>query len=965
MTISTIQNSFGSGEISPSMFGRMDVERWHKGGSTIRNAFVNFRGGASSRAGLAYVGTCKQSGSAAPPRDINFQFSINQGYALEFGDNYMRIKSNGGYVVEATKAITGITQANPAVLTVVGHGYTTGDWVYIASVTGMTNFNNLAWIVTVTDANHITLTDMFGNVVNSTTYSTYISGGTTARLYTLATPYAAVDLPYLKYTQSADVMTLTCSNPTTNTEYIPYDLKRLGATNWTLTANSFASVISAPTGVAVTANNSAAVDTYYGYVVTAVDANTGQESVASSAVSAHNNNISLYAGSNVITWVAVTGASSYNIYKCTPSYNAGISVGVPYGYCGTALGTSFTDSNILADFTKVPPVHKDPFARGAITFVNRTAGGAGYTQGTIGYTITTATGSGFVGTPIVVGGAFSGFLIVNSGSGYAGGDTIAITDSGVGAGATATLTVGAQTGTYPGVTAYYQQRKSFANSFNYPNTYWMTQPSAFYNMDSSIPVIDSDAITGTPWAQQINGIQAMIPMPNGLVVFTGKGAWQVNGGSSAAITPADQQATPQGSSGCSATVQPIPVNYNILYVQSKGATVRELEYNYFTQIYIGKDMTIFSNHLFYNHTISQWAYAEEPYKLIWSVRDDGIMLSFTYLKEQESMAWARHDTKGQFVGVCTVSEPPVDAVYCIVKRYINGQWKYYSERMNNRLWQNAEQSFCVDAGLSNSPNSYGAATLTASQSGTGIGVTFTASAGIFSAGDIGNVIRMGGGIATITGYTSPTVVTATITTAITSVIPDDTSNTPLPAINGAWTITTPITVVHGLNHLEGQTVSILADGGVVPQQVVTNGSITLPQAASLITVGLPYIVQVQTMYLDPQGAPMTVQGKRKSIFRVTIRFEASRGAEVGANQPDSSTLPNNATLPWTNMKPIKERNANIYAGYPISLFTGDHIINVVDGWDTKGQVAIQSQQPLPINILAVVSEFMIGDTPAG
>lgn len=949
-----LQNSFVSGEVSPSLWGRVDLKQWHESASTMRNCFVNYRGGAASRAGLAYIGTCKQPGTSAPPRDINFQFNITQGYALEFGDFYMRIKYQGAYVLEQSIPITSV-DATGLFTTSVNHGYSVGDWVYD---TGNTGFSALAWIVNTTPAaNTFTVTDLFGTVISSATAS---SGGTISRVYNVASPYAAVDLPYLKYTQSADTMTLTCVNTLTNTEYPQYDLKRSGQTSWAFTQETFASVISPPTNVAVTAQSSATANTWYGYVVTAVDSATGQESVASSPVSVENNNISIYAGSNTITWNAVAGASSYNVYKCEPSYNQGIPVGISYGYIGTSFGGSFTDGNILQDATTVPPTHQNPFARGQILQVNVTAGGTSYSQSTAGFTITTSTGTGFAGTPIIVSGVFVGFYITNSGSGYAAVDTIAITGSG-GSGATASLTVGAQTGTYPGSVAYYQQRRVYASSLNNPDTYWMSKTGAYLNMDSSIPVIDNDAITGTPWAQQINGIQFMIPMPGGLVTFTGKGAWQVNGGNANAITPADQQATPQGSSGCIATVQPIPVNYNILYVQAKGATVRELEYNYFAQIYIGKDLTVLSNHLFYNQVITQWAYAEEPYKIIWCVRSDGTLLSFTYLKEQEIWGWARHDTNGIVVSVCTVTEPPVDAVYVIVKRYVRGQWMYYSERMDNRLWQNVEQCFCVDAGLSNSPATP-SATLTASQSALGSGVTFTASSGVFNAGMVGNIIRMGGGKATVTAYTSPTVVVGTITQAITATVPNDPNLMPLPQSSGSWSIAAPITTITNLNHLEGLTVSILADGGVITPQVVTNGQIILPQAASLIVVGLPFTAQLQSMYLDPQGDRSTAQGKRKNIYAVSVRLENSRGISVGTNQPDASTQPNFATVPWSGLKEIKERNANIYAGTSIPLFTGDHYINVPADWATNGQVAIQQPYPLPMTVLALISYYQIGDS---
>lgn len=1039
MTFSTIQNSFIAGEISPSLYGRTDLAKWRNGASTMRNFFANYRGGAASRAGFAYVGTCKQPGTSAPPRDIPFQFNINQGYALEFGDQYMRIKSNGAYVTETNKNIQGATQANPAVIQINSHGYSVGDWIFISGMGGMTNFNGLTWIVNTTpDANHVTLKDLFGNVVDSTAFSTYTSGGTAARIYTVVAPYAAVDLPYLKFTQSSDTMSLNCVNIITLTEYPPYDLKRNGATNWVFTQLSFASSIAPPTGVAVAANSSTTVSTWYSYVVTAIDSTTGQESVASLAATVENNDIAVNAGSNVVTWNPVVNASSYNVYKATPSYSVGVPIGVLYGFAGSSLGPSFTDNNITADFTQVPPIHADPFARGTLPFVTMTNGGTGYAQNTVGYTVNTSTGSGFVGTPIVLSGIIVDFLVINPGKNYAVGDTITITGAHT-IQATAVLTVGPETGTYPSTVTYFQQRRAYANTLNQPDTYFMSQPGAFLNMDSSIPVTDSDAITGSPWAQQVNGIQFMVPMPNGLVVLTGKGAWLLNGGNSAAITPADQTAQAQAYNGCNSIVPPLTINYDILYVQTKGSIVRDLAYNFFTNIYTGTDMTVLSNHLFTDHQVLQWAWAEEPYKLVWCVREDGIMLSLTYLKEQDVYSWARHDTNGFFVSVCSITEPPVDAVYSIVKRYVQSQWMYYSERMNNRDWPNVESCFCADSGLqwpmtfpnailtpasatgiSNITNTNiiqggsgltsptitavdptgkgsGAAfsgTLTSGvltgitvldsgegyaqgtkiqvsdPTGTGVivqpiitnNVVFTASTGVFSAGNVGNVIRIGGGKATVVAYTSTTQVTANITQAITDTVPNDPNNIPVPAISGDWSITPTTSTVTGLNHLEGLTVAILADGSVVTNQAVINGTITLPQAYSAIIIGLPYLPQLQTLYLDPVGQPPTVQGKRKDIYAVTVRMEASRGMMVGTNQPDASTQPNNATVAWTDMKEFKERNARVHASTAIPLFTGDERILVPADWQTNGQVAIQQNYPLPANVLAVIPEYQIGDT---
>lgn len=1062
MGFASIQNGFSAGEISPRLFGRTDLAKYHIGCSTVRNFFIDYRGGASSRAGVAYVGMCKQgapntggTSTSNPPRDIPFQFSISQGYALEFGDLYMRIKSDGAYVTETGKNITAATKANPLVITANSHGFVNNDWVYIASMGGMTNLNGLTWLVAGASTNTFQVKNLFDVTIDSTNFSTYTSGGTASRIYTVPSPYNAVDLPFLKFTQSADTMTLTCVNQQTLTEYPSYELVRNAATNWTFTADSFGSSITAPTGLSVTANSSTTPSTYYSYVVTAVDATTGEESVASNVGTVQNNDIAINAGSNALIWNRVASASSYNVYAATPSYSVPVPVGASFGYIGSAFAPQFTDTNIIADFTTVPPVHNDPFSRGEITSVTPTSFGGSYTQGGTSYIISTSTGSNAFIVPVVQSGNVVAYIVENGGKSYQFGDTIRITSSGSGTLATATLNIGPQSGTYPATCAYYQQRRAYAFTLNQPDTYFMSQPGAFNNMDSSVPSTDSDSITGAPWAQQINGIQFLVPMPGGLVILTGKGAWQLNGGTSSALTPADQTATPQAYNGCHFHIPPIVVNYDILYVQAKGSIVRDLSYNFFVNIYTGTDMTVLSNHLFDFHQLQQWAYAEEPFKIIWAIRDDGVMLSLTYLKEQDVYAWARHDTNGLFVGVCSITEPPVDAVYVITQRYIQGpgKWAYYSERMDNRNWQTVEDCFCVDAGLSlpmtfpnatltpaaaNGTNNisslnlidggsgYTAPTITAADptgEGTGFAatltvgggiitgysisnqghgyqpgtqiviadstgtrgklapiitnnVTFTASSSVFTAGNVGDVIRIGhnnaspsssftitpngGGKAIIVSQTG-TACIANIIEPITNVVPDDPNNTPVPVSANYWSLSTPVSSISGLNHLEGMEVAVLADGSVVANQTVEDGAISLPASYSAVTVGLPFTAQLQTLYLDPP-APMTTQGQRKNLQAVTVRVQATRGISVGTNQPDASTQPNGQAPAWTNMYEMKQRNATQSPGAPIPLYTGDLRELVGGDWAKPGQIAIQTNYPIGCNILALVPEWNIGDT---
>ena len=996
--IPSIQNSFVAGELSPSFLGRTDKPQYRNGASTMRNMFVRYQGGAYSRAGFAYCGMCKQAAPNAggtattnPPKLYNFQYSINQGFALEFGDQYMRILSNGAYVTESPQNVTNISQASPGVITILSNPFNNGDWVYGQNIGGATEFNNLTWIVQNSAASSFTLTDLFGNQANTGTYPAYTSGGTFSRLYTVVSPYAAVDLPYLKVVENANLMNLTCVNQATLTAYPPYTLTRTGNTSWAFTQVSFTSPISPPTGVAAVANPSTSVSTWYSYQVTAVDL-VGNESIASSNADTLNNDISVNAGSNVINWSSSgTNITNYNIYSATPIFvSSSVSTdpgftGVPYGLIGSASisGTKFIDTNIIPDFTETPPIHFVPFATN---------------------------------------------------------------------------------NQYPGTVQYYQQRLVYANSISNPDTYNMSRPGLYNNFDYSIPTIDSDSITGTPWGIQVNGIQWMVQTITGLLTFMGNGVWLVNGGAATAITSSNQNAQAQSQIGCSAILPPLQIGLHILYVQAKNSIVRDIAFNFLYNVFTGMDITVFSNHLFLGYTLSQWCYSEEPYKLIWAVRNDGILLSLTYIKEQEIEGWARHDTNGQFISVCSVIEPPdnedvsytieppIDAVYAIVKRYIvgEGSWAYYSERMNNRIWQNIEDCFCVDAGEFY-PLTYPAATLTPAaldgtnnitgtniinggtrytnpqaiavdSSGVGLGatfscaqvggilttcapisngqdytlgltsiivtdptgsgavvdpiitnlVTFVASASVFSVGMIGDVLRVDGGKATITAISSGSTITANVTQAFTQSIPNDPNFLPVPSISGTWSISTPTTVVGGLNHLLGMTVTGLADGGVIVPTVVgpiTVGSTTvigieLQQAASAIVVGLLYTCQLQTMYLDQQEQT-TMQGRRKDIFSIIPRIEASRGVQVGTNQPDASTQPNQVTVPWTGMKEIKERNNLVTAGSNIPLFTGDPDPIMVPGtWATNGQMAFQQVYPLPLNVIACIGFYSSGDNSA-
>lgn len=1057
--LTLIKPSYAAGELSPSIWGRTDFAKWNIGASVFRNCFVSYRGPASSRAGLEFCGKSLTPASSAsrPPKLVRFQFNIFQSYQLEFGvDNrarpYMRVVVNGAYLLDTSTAITGATNANPCVLHVPGHSFANDDWIFVDGVNGMTQLDATTFIVSNAVPDFVTLNSIFGLPVNSLAYGAYASGGTASKVFTsFDSPYALEDLPYLKVVQSADVMTLCCVNQATGAEYPPIDLQRLAANNWSFVETNFAASIAAPTGVTGAYTGPApATATQYAYVVTAVDATTGDESVASNvAYITNSDDIATTAGSHTITCNPVAGAAYYNFYQAPPSYGAAVPVGSVFAYVGSAYGTQFVNSNILADQAKTPPLHNNPFARGAIISVGAIPATGTFAQATTSAAITTAAGTGAVIIGVVVSGKVVAAIVQNGGEGYQSGDTVTFTDSGSGNTVIAPLNIGPQTGTYPSVPGYFQSRRVYANTTNNPDTLFASQTGSYTNMDASVPPIDSDAIVATPWGQQVNGIQALQPMPGGLIVATGLDAWQVAGagGAGSTWTPSSQSASPQESTGFAPTVPPLKIGYDILFNQSLGYTIRDIEYNFYNNIYAGDDISILSNHLFDGYEMLGWAWAQVPWKIVWGYRDDGRFLSLTYDKKQQLQGWSRHDTNGLVQGVAVATEPPVDAPYFVVKRFIRGvnQWAYFIERMDNRLWQGPEDPRCVDAFLTlpqpapdatlsaseaEGPGTIAGAYLatagqgytdptariidplglgsggliTLSQTGgvidgfvivavgedyspstvvqildpTGAGATlviqvsqnvrFDASASVFTAADVGAVIRIGGGQAAVQSVESPTSLTAAITVPIVKVIPNDPYRLPVPAPSGTWTITQPISTISNLGHLEGMTVTGLADGAVIPPVTVVNGAIDLDAPASSVVVGLPFIAQLQAMPVEvPQVG--TIQGARKVISGMNVRMEKSRGIQIGADQPVASTLDFNEEVPWENLVDLPEVPRANLPDAALPLFTGDKFTPISgdwqnwNGWEAApGMVCAQQLLPLPMNILAFMPNVELGDT---
>jgi hypothetical protein len=156
------------------------------------------------------------------------------------------------------------------------------------------------------------------------------------------------------------------------------------------------------------------------------------------------------------------------------------------------------------------------------------------------------------------------------------------------------------------------------------------------------------------------------------------------------------------------------------------------------------------------------------------------------------------------------------------------------------------------------------------------------------------------------------------------------------------------TITSGLDHLENETVQVLADGAVHPDCVVTGESITLDYEASVIHVGLQYISILKTMRIEAEAREGTAQSKTKRIHQVAVRFYKTLGCKIGPDMDNLETV--NFRVPGDSMDS------------PPPLFSGDKIIDFRGSYEREGQIVIVQDQPLPLTVMAIIPRLTTFDT---
>lgn len=504
-------------------------------------------------------------------------------------------------------------------------------------------------------------------------------------------------------------------------------------------------------------------------------------------------------------------------------------------------------------------------------------------------------------------------------------------------------------GDKPEAVGYYQQRQIFGGSDNNPETTYTSRTGHFPNFTISSPLQSDDAVSFTLAGKQVNRIRAFVDLKK-LVIFTDSAEWSIGGDAAGVLRPGEVNPNAESYHGCNESVVPITIGNTAIFLQARGAVVRDLVFDVISEGYKGNDLTLYAVHLFDGHQVVDWDYAQIPNSIIWAVRGDGILLGLTYIRDQAIWGWHRHDTAalGLFESVICVPEGLEDAVYFVVNRIIDGVERRYIEKMESRLIIDlAEDAFFVDSGLSYNGWNDGATTMTVTGGVTWSheeDLTLIASAPQFVAGDPGNayVLRNDAGdeiilnVITFTDTTHVTVRAAkTVPVALRNIVTDEWSRA--------------VDMFAGLDHLEGEAVSVLADGNVVadginePLFIVMGGQIMLDRPYSIVHIGLPITAEIETLDIDrPEGS--TFLNKINIIKDVDLLVESSRGILAG---PDEDHL-----------EEFKQRDEEDY-GQPTNLVTGMVRVPCDATYGLGGRVLIRQKDPLPLSILMAVPGGMI------
>lgn len=899
-----VQSNFNGGEWSPLAHGRFDLPKYRNSLALCLGFMPTQQGGLTRRPGTIYVADAKNAGpfqNAVPPRLVAFTFNLVQSYILEFGEYYVRFYVNDGQLQVHGSADPWLADHKYGLGALVSHD----GWIYQSQ------------------ADHVS-TDSFFFDLSGGMWLVYF--GSTDQPYEVGTPYSATEVWELDFTQKFDTLYIT------HPKYPVKKLQRVGSVNWVMNTVDFLDGPYLATNVTDTTLTPSGV--------------TGTVTVTASSVTGINGGLGFVAGdagrmlrlksggvwlsgklgtptdSTHIPWT-VTSPNGQRV-PATAKAIANVSSGSVFSITVTEGGSGY---GIQPPSVLIFPHQPDPatatlvVSGGVVTGINVTHAGSGYrvdfARPYISIMIPGGVGTGFEGFALIdINGSVAGITIVNGGTGYQVTDPVEfVGGSAAGSGAIAYATL--SDGVVTGIT--------------------VSATGSGYSGGADV-FIDNPGVltpsTTTFWRlgewNSVDGYPAHAVLHQDRLWLSGNAAnpGKVNGSN----TGDYENFSPSAVSG------DVVDSHAVSFSLASGAI--------------------------------QWMVSDKQGLICGAEADEWVVAPSS---AQQALTQTNVNTRllGNF-GSVNVKPIRVGNVLLFLQRT--------SRKLRELIYQFAYDTF-VDSDVS-----LAAEHLTKS----GIkqmAVQFAPQQIVWMVRTDGNLVAMtydkeqdvnGWHRHLLGGYSDALKTKAPIVESVVCISAPDTRRDEVWLVvnryaNGAMKRTiermakpwedgdavadafyldcgatysgVPATTITGLGWLIGQTVSVLADGGVVPDQVVDGaGTIKLKRPASKVQVGFSTISQGKTLRIEAGGADGPSQGKLKRVLWTIFRFFQTSRFDLWSETPG------------IGFEAKAFRDSNDPMDTPVALFDGDKRWTYDGTWASDGQIYFQASGPLPCNITLLMAQ---------
>lgn len=532
---------------------------------------------------------------------------------------------------------------------------------------------------------------------------------------------------------------------------------------------------------------------------------------------------------------------------------------------------------------------------------------------------------------------------------------------------------------YPYMPTFWQNRLVLAGTNNEPNAIEISVTGDFYNFaptqaDGTVTdinamswVISDDQVNAVRWLSPAGSAQAM---QLGIGTTGGEQILQASA-TSQALTPLNVQAYRETSFGSAPNLRALRIAKSVLFADRPGQKVHEWTFQWMVNGYVGPDLALLAEHIT-RSGITAWDYQQDPNGVVWAITAPGNLVGMTYLRDQDIVAWHRHQLGGQLYGgpplvesLCCIPSPDgsYDELWLAVLRSVDGVLTRTVEVMT-RYFEGmpGEQAWFLDCAVRSVPTApaggaavYGAFAPPALDAGPTLAAppaTMESTSPVMT-GTEGYVLRIAGSKALIQTVLSPTSAT---------ILPLAPFTSGAAVANGDWSLTAPFTSVGGVGYLGGETLGLFADGQDLGTVKTTSGqtSVALPAAATLALAGLPYASMVVTMPIDPGRAGGIGQGRIKRIDTLYLRLLESAGGIVGVRTVDPMT---NAVTDWNSPIPARQAAAPMDVSAP--LFTGILRLKPMGGADMEQRITAAQTAALPLTVTGIGARCDLAEVSPG